>query len=112
MADRVWKQVERRVATFFGTQRNRLSGSSGRSDESSSDSIHPALYVEVKHGDLARFLNTEGRMLIEVGTVNAKHEGKRFVAVIHPKGGAGFWILVHSSDFLAVAKETMARSEA
>jgi len=111
MADRVWKQVERRVAAFFGTLRNRCSGSSGRSDESASDSVHPVLYIEVKHGDLARFLNAEGRAMVADGVASAKAECKRFVGVLHPKHGEGFWILIHSGDFLAVAKETMARRE-
>ena len=112
MSDRTWKAVERRVAAFFGTLRNRCSGSSGRSDESASDSIHPTLYIETKHGDLARFLNAEGRAMVVEGVANAKREGKRFVAALHPKGGEGFWILVRSDDFLPVAKDAMARSEA
>ena len=112
MSDKAWKAVERRVAAFFGTLRNRCSGSSGRSDESSSDTVHPALYIETKHGDLARFLNAEGRAMVKEGVANAKAEGKRFVGALHPKGGEGFWILVHSADFLPVAKETMARAEA
>jgi len=111
MADRTWKAVERRIAAFFGTRRNRCSGSSGRSDESASDTVHPTLYIETKHGDLARFLNAEGRTMIDEGLANAKAEGKRFVAALHPKSGRGFWILVHSDDFLAVARETMARME-
>jgi len=112
VSDRTWKAVERRVAAFFGTLRNRCSGSSGRSDESASDTVHPTLYIETKHGDLARFMNTEGRMMMELGAHGAEQEGKRFVAAIHPKGEAGFWIVVHSGDFLAVAKDVMARTEA
>jgi len=112
MSDQTWKAVERRVAAFFGTLRNRCSGSSGRPAESASDSIHPALYIETKHGDLARFLNAEGRAMVVEGVANAKAEGKRFVGVLHPKHGEGFWVLVHSDDFLPVAKETMARAQA
>lgn len=111
MSDKTWKAVERRVAAFFGTQRNRCSGSSGRTDESASDTVHPTLYIETKHGELARFLNAEGRAMLAEGVENAKREGKRFVAAMHAKQSGGFWILIHSDDFLFAAKDTMARTE-
>ena len=111
MSNKTWKNVERRVAAFFGTLRNRCSGSSGRADETSSDSVHPTLFIETKHGDLSRFLSAEGRAMVEHGQAEAKREGKRFVGCLHPKGREGFWILIHSGDFLAAAKDVMARTE-
>ncbi len=44
-----WKRLERALARAFGAERNRLSGSSGRADQSRSDSTHPRLFLECKH---------------------------------------------------------------
>ena len=43
-----WKRRERDAAGLFGARRQVLSGSSGRSDATSSDSTHPRLYIETK----------------------------------------------------------------
>lgn len=43
-----WKANERKAAGFFGSVRNRCSGSSGRSDLSRSDSTNERIYVETK----------------------------------------------------------------
>ena len=109
--DNAWKKRERQLAAFFGTYRNRLSGSSGRDCDSRSDSIHETLYLELKHGDLARFLNAEMREALKVGRRNAKAEGKRLVMAMSEKNHKGFWLLVHTDDFLFAAKEAMARTE-
>lgn len=47
MSDRYWKVCERRAAKFFGTNRTPLSGINSRHD-TSSDTLHPRLYIEVK----------------------------------------------------------------
>ena len=104
MGDAAWKQWEREIARFFGAERNRLSGSSGRSDLTRSDTTHPDLYIEVKHGDISRFLNAEGRVAIQEAGKHAALEGKTPLIAIHPKGKWGFWILLHSRDFDAVAR--------
>ena len=111
MPDHAWKKRERQLADFFGARRNRLSGSSGRDCDTRSDSIHPTLYIELKHGDLARFLNAEMRQALKVGRQNAKAEGKRLVMAMSEKHHPGFWLLVHTDDFVCVAKEKMARTE-
>lgn len=111
MADHAWKRRERELAALFGTVRNRCSGSSGRDTESRSDSLHPTLYLEEKHGDIGRFFAAEMRMALEVGQANAKAEGKRLVMAISRKHHPGFWLLVHSTDFDFVAKEKLARTE-
>ena len=111
MSDHAWKRRERELATLFGTVRNRCSGSSGRDTESRSDSLHPTLYLELKHGDLARFLNAEMREAVRVGRANAAAEDKRLVLAMSEKHHAGFWLLVHSDDFDAVAKTKMAYTE-
>ncbi|MBA7712890.1 hypothetical protein ES703_121881 [subsurface metagenome] len=46
MADKAWKAFERRVAKSLGTVRTPLSGISSR--HTSSDTLHPDLYVECK----------------------------------------------------------------
>ena len=106
--DKSWKRVERQVARFFGAERNRCSGSSGRADESRSDTTHDRLYIETKHGDLARFLNAEMREAVRVGRANAAAEGKRLVLAMSEKHHKGFYLLVHTDDFLFAAKEAMA----
>jgi len=50
MSDPWWKKRERQIARYIGAERNRCSGSSGRSVDSRSDSTHPTLYVETKCG--------------------------------------------------------------
>jgi len=49
VADPSWKQFERRVARDHGAERNRLSGSSGCADQSTSDSTSTVFYVEAKY---------------------------------------------------------------
>jgi len=44
--DRMWKKAERKTSRFFGTRRNPLSGEN--SGHSSSDSLHPRLFIETK----------------------------------------------------------------
>jgi hypothetical protein len=46
MADKRWKEFERRVARAFGTERTPLSG--GNSKHTHSDTLHPELYIECK----------------------------------------------------------------
>ena len=111
MADHAWKRRERELAALFGTKRNRLSGSSGRDCDSRSDSIHPTLYIELKHGDLTRFLNAEMRRAVKDGRHHAAAEGKRLVMAMSEKHHPGFWLLVHSDDFAFAAKELMGRTE-
>lgn len=84
MTPKTWKAVELRVAKFLGTERNPLSG--GNSKHTRSDSLHPRIFVETKHGGgcpaswsgiVKLFLATE---------VLAKKEGKTALVVLHRKG--------------------------
>lgn len=43
-----WKKVEERVAAFIDTRRTPLSG--GNSGHTRSDTLHPDIYAEIKHG--------------------------------------------------------------
>jgi len=78
-----WKKVERRVAEFMSTVRTPLSG--GNSGHTRSDTRHPSLFIEIKHGAgcpttwpkiLVLFAKTEGL---------ADLEHKQALLVLHRK---------------------------
>ena len=98
MADKTWKAVERRVASFFGARRNPLSGSN--SGGTHSDSLHEQLFIEtkfrVKHSAISLWKKTEDL---------AYKEGKIPVVALVEKGNRGFWLLLHSADLTAVANQ-------
>ena len=98
MADKTWKAVERRVASFFGARRNPLSGSN--SGGTHSDSLHEELFIEtkhrVKHSAISLWRKTEEL---------ARKENKIPVVALCEKGARGFWIMVHASDLTAVANQ-------
>jgi hypothetical protein len=97
MGSQTWKAVERRIARFFGVDRNPLSGTWG-GQGTSSDSMHPELYIEAKHrarhAAVSLWRDTKQK---------AKREGKTPVVALAEKNRSGFWILVHSSDLQDVA---------
>lgn len=91
MADKAWKQFERRVAGFFHTERNALSG--GNSKLTRSDTLHPDLFIECKQRKrfaAIRLWDDTKRL--------ADKESKTPVVCLSEKGRPGFWILVHSED--------------
>lgn len=92
-----WKSIERKIATFFGTERTPLSG--GNSKITRSDTIHPKLFVEakyrVKHSAVTLYDDTKEK---------AKKENKIPVVCLAEKGRKGFYILVHSDDLEAVCE--------
>lgn len=91
MSDKAWKQFERRVARFFKTERNALSG--GNSKLTRSDTLHPDLFIECKQRKkfAAISLWNETKQL-------ATKENKTPVVCLSEKSRPGFWILVHSDD--------------
>ncbi|MBK1877981.1 hypothetical protein [Pelagicoccus mobilis] len=91
MPDKAWKALERRVATFFNTERNALSG--GNSKVTRSDTLHPDLFIECKQRQKhsAVTLWDETKQL-------ADKEEKTAVVCLAEKNRKGFWILVHSDD--------------
>jgi hypothetical protein len=99
MASQTWKEVERRIARFFGVDRNPLSGSPG-GQGTRSDSLHPRLYIEakhrVRHAAVTLWRETKKR---------AKREGKLPVVALAEKNGKGFWLVIHSQDLTSVAAE-------
>ena len=103
MADKAWKQMERRIAGFFGALRVPGSGSMGRRDLSRSDSTHERLFIECKA--LQRF------SVLNIWREAAKHaaaEGKLPVVALHAlsrKEAGGDFLLIRTEDFDAVAAE-------
>jgi hypothetical protein len=95
-----WKAAERRVAAMFGTLRQRLSGSSGRDDETAADTKHPVLFIEVKYREkhAVRTLFDKTRKL-------ARREGKTPLVALVDKGRPGFLLCLHIDDLPVVANE-------
>lgn len=93
-----WKQRERDIARYFGTERTPLSG--GNSRHTRSDSLHEDLFVEAK----LRKKHTVISLWDETKEL-AKKESKIPVVVLAEKGRKGFWILTHSEDLIDVAKQ-------
>lgn len=91
--DKSWKSFERRVARFFNTERNALSG--GNSKLTRSDTLHPDLFIECKQRK--RFAAI--RLWDQTKLLAAK-ENKTPVICLSEKNRPGFWILVHSDDLV------------
>ena len=90
--DKAWKAFERRVAAFFKTERNALSG--GNSKRTRSDTLHPDLLIECKQRKrfaAVRLWDDTKRL--------ADKENKTPVVCLSEKGRPGFWLLIHSDDF-------------
>ena len=47
MIKKTWKNIESKIAKFFGTTRTPRSG--GNSKQTRSDTLHPELFIEVKY---------------------------------------------------------------
>ena len=94
-ARNTWKQGERRVARFFGSERTPLSG--GNSGHTRSDTLHPRLFIETKMRKVhaVRTLHDETKEL-------AKKEGKIPVVALIDKNRPGFLLCVHSDDWAEV----------
>lgn len=98
MADKLWKQAERKVAAFFGTTRTPLSGRSGKI--TGSDTLHRFLFIEVKSRKRWTILSLWDKIKRE-----AKKEGKIPILAICQKGRHGSWFLVHSEDLVKIFEE-------
>jgi len=94
---KTWKTTERRAARFFGAERNRLSGSSGRPDISKSDSTHYALFIEAKR---RKGFMSALRQAKDVHKL-AKKEGK--LGVLWFQYGGDAWLMARAKDLVKVA---------
>jgi len=90
--------MERRIARFFGGERNIGSGSLNRPDRSSSDSTHPTLYIECKSRKSFSLLTLWRDTLIK-----ANKEKKIPLVAIHELGKQGDFLLLKKEDLQAIA---------
>ena len=88
-----WKKFESRVADFFHGSRTPLSG--GASKHTRADVIHNSLFIECK----LRKKHTAVSLWDETKKLATK-ENKVPVVCLAEKNRKGFWILVHSDDFM------------
>lgn len=95
-----WKAAERKVAAMFGTLRQRLSGSSGRADETAADTKHPRLFIEVKYRE-----SHAVRTLFDATAKLAKKEGKLPLVALVDKRKPGFLLCLHIDDLPGVYAE-------
>jgi len=102
MSDKVWKAFERVTAGFFGAVRVPLSGSNSRHG-TSSDSLHPEIYMEAKRDK--KYLGKTLLGLLHDTVMKAKKEKKHPVVCLKEYGKRGFWIIVHSDHIVPVAIE-------
>jgi hypothetical protein len=98
-----WKARERQAAGLFGARRQRCSGSSGRDDETRSDSTHDRMFIEtkLKAKDAAITLFDATRAL-------ARKEGKVPLLMLSKKGRPGFVLVCDPSDLPRIAAEMAA----
>jgi hypothetical protein len=99
------KAAERRVAEVFGTRRTPLSGSN--SGHTASDSLHPALFLEVKQR-----LRFAAWTLWDSTKKLARKEKKLPVLALDRVGSPGFLVVVHSDDLGALAEIVIALRQA
>lgn len=98
MADKAWKAVERRVAVFFSTVRNSLSG--GNSKLTRSDSLHQHFFIDCKHRQQFAHHKTLG----EIAKI-AEQEDKLPVLVTQQKYATGFVVSLRSEDVLTFCRK-------
>ncbi len=101
-----WKRRERNAAALFGSRRKILSGSSGRDDQTCSDSDHPRLFIESKLR-----ASSSVRSLWEKVHALARRERKTPVVMLYTKHKPGALVIVHENDLKAVAAELGERLE-
>jgi hypothetical protein len=100
---RTWQRREGRVAALLGALRQPLSGSSGRGDQTASDSTHPRLFVECKYRT-----KHAARTLFDAVRRAAREEKKLPVLALADRGRPGVLICVHSDDLLDFVAELAA----
>lgn len=95
MANKSWKQAERRIAKYLGTTRTPLSGGNGK--QTRSDTLHPLIFVEIKqkrrHTTYTLYRNTKAL---------ARKEKKVPLVVLDEVRAPGQLFVVHDSDMPAL----------
>jgi hypothetical protein len=82
-----WKAVELRIARYIGTRRTPLSG--GNDGRTRSDTLHPRLFAEIKHGSAVPRSYKGIVKLFEQVEKLAERENKHPVLILHEKGRWG-----------------------
>jgi len=103
MSSKNWKNIERKVARFFGAERNPLSGGNGK--HTRSDSLHDELFIETKYR-----VSHSAVTLWKKTKEMAKKEKKIPVVCLAEKNQNGFWILCHSDDLKITAQNAQNKS--
>ena len=98
----LWKRSEQKVAKFFGTKRNPLSGS--MSGHSGSDSLDKYFYIETKRRKKHKVMG----LLRDVREA-AMMEEKLALVCLTEEGQKGFGVLVYSEDLIWLALEFLKR---
>ncbi len=98
MHKNTWKGGERRIARMFKTERTPLSG--GNSRHTSSDSLHPRLFVEVKHRKKYPLEKLVNKTLFE-----AKIENKIPLIVFLKSNSSEPLVLCRLKDIKEIEKE-------
>ena len=92
---RSWKKAERRIASYLGTTRTPLSGGNGK--QTRSDTLHPAIFVEIKqkqrHTTYTLYRNTKAL---------ARKERKVPLVVLDEIRAPGQLLVIHSADMPAL----------
>jgi hypothetical protein len=90
-----WKQLERRIAATFGTERTPLSGSNSKM--TASDTLSDRYFIEVKlRADIpfySTFLKAQQQ---------AKREGKLPIVVFHKKASMQNIVMLELKDFVDI----------
>jgi hypothetical protein len=100
---RTWQKREQAAAALFLALRQPGSGSSGRPDETRSDSRHPRFFIECK-----AYARHAVRTLHDKTRVLALREKKLPVLCLSDKNRPGFLVAIHSSDLDAFVAEYVA----
>lgn len=93
MTDKLWKQVERRIAKKLNGKRNPLSGRNS-GNGTSSDVLHPDLYIEVKHRQRIPF-----QKVFHETVKKGREENKIPVLILHQKSSRENIVMMADDDF-------------
>ncbi len=94
MADKLWKQTERRICRYFGCERTPLSGSNSR--HTTADCLSDTYYIEIKERKNLKRLAVGS--LFEKVEQEARKEKKIPILVVHQKNSKNDLVILHLKD--------------
>lgn len=104
MVSKAWKNDERRVAKFFGTERTPLSGINSK--HTHSDTLDSTLFIEHKRRKRIGIIS----QLWDGVVKQAKQECKLPLVTLTEHNRRGFFVVVHSTDLRDFAIDVLGRS--